>query len=128
MCIEISLEERKGRAASSRDYHVSYTRGQSTRRPHGEDEERAGKGGFSPRARRGKGTTTATTLARRRQTEEGDGDERINDERMAPTIFGLDEEAEDDGLGAADLTTMMMASTSSWGNDDRTEVTTTGRR
>uniref|UniRef100_I1QHK2 Uncharacterized protein n=1 Tax=Oryza glaberrima TaxID=4538 RepID=I1QHK2_ORYGL len=45
---------------------------------------------------------------------------------MAPTIFGLDEEAEDDGLGAADLTTMMMGSTSSWGNDDRTKATATG--
>uniref|UniRef100_A0A0E0I8V4 DUF834 domain-containing protein n=1 Tax=Oryza nivara TaxID=4536 RepID=A0A0E0I8V4_ORYNI len=32
---------------------------------------------------------------------------------MAPTIFGLDEEVEDDGLGAADLTTKIDG-TSSW--------------
>uniref|UniRef100_A0A0E0CK22 DUF834 domain-containing protein n=1 Tax=Oryza meridionalis TaxID=40149 RepID=A0A0E0CK22_9ORYZ len=53
------------------------------------------------------------TLAWRRRTEEGDGDERVDDEGMAPTIFGLDEEAEDDGLGAADLT-MKTDGTLSW--------------
>uniref|UniRef100_A0A0D3GHK3 Uncharacterized protein n=1 Tax=Oryza barthii TaxID=65489 RepID=A0A0D3GHK3_9ORYZ len=54
------------------------------------------------------------TMARRRRTEEGDGDERVDDEGMAPMIFGLDEEADAGGLGAADLTTMMTGSTSSW--------------
>jgi hypothetical protein len=53
-------------------------------------------------------------LARRRRTEEGDGDEQVDDEGMAKTIFGLDEEADAEGLGAANLTTMMMGSTSSW--------------
>ncbi len=45
MHIEISFEERNDRATGSRDYHVSYTRGQSKRRPQGEDKERAGRGG-----------------------------------------------------------------------------------
>uniref|UniRef100_A0A0E0CK28 DUF834 domain-containing protein n=1 Tax=Oryza meridionalis TaxID=40149 RepID=A0A0E0CK28_9ORYZ len=64
------------------------------------------------------------TLAWRRRTEEGDGDERVDDEGMAPTIFGLDEEAEDDGLGAADLTTKTDGTSSWWerrsdeGDDD----------
>jgi hypothetical protein len=53
-------------------------------------------------------------MARRRRTEEGDGDERVDDEGMAPMIFGLDEEADAGGLGAADLTTMMTGNTSSW--------------
>jgi hypothetical protein len=56
----------------------------------------------------------AKTLARQRRTEEGDGDERVEDEGMALAILGLDEEADDEGLGAADLTTMMTGSTSSW--------------
>nr|BAC79658.1 hypothetical protein [Oryza sativa Japonica Group]BAD31125.1 hypothetical protein [Oryza sativa Japonica Group] len=40
MCNEISLVERKDQATGSRDYHVSCICGQSTRRPHGEDEDR----------------------------------------------------------------------------------------
>jgi hypothetical protein len=37
-------------------------------------------------------------LARRRRTKEGDRDERIDEERMTPTIFRLDEEVDTTGL------------------------------
>jgi hypothetical protein len=80
----ISLEERNDRAIGSRDYHVSYTRGQSTRRPHGEDEDKVA---------REEVLTTGTTWERnnddnRRRPWHGDDERRRVTETNGSTTRG----------------------------------------